>query len=54
MSRTKLLDPVGVGLGRGVVWSRPTHANTMFARNDQEIVCVSLAAESLKRSATSP
>lgn len=46
LSRTHLLDPVGVGLGRNVVWSHPAYANRcVFARNDQEIVCVSLAAE---------
>ena len=46
VSRTKLLDPVGVGLGRSVVWSHPAYAEQcVFARNDKEIVCVSLAAE---------
>jgi outer membrane protein assembly factor BamB len=45
VSRTKLLDPVGVGLGRQVVWSHPAYANKcVFARNDKEIVCASLAA----------
>jgi hypothetical protein len=46
ISRTKLLDPVGVGLGRAVVWSHPAYANKcVFARNDKEIICASLAAE---------
>ena len=46
VSRTKLLDPVGVGLGRSVVWSHPAYANKcVFARNDKEIVCASLAAK---------
>jgi outer membrane protein assembly factor BamB len=46
ISRTKLLDPVGVGLGRSVVWSHPAYADRcVFARNDKEIVCASLAAE---------
>ena len=46
ISRTKLLDPVGVGLGRSVVWSHPAYADKcVFARNDEEIVCASLAAE---------
>lgn len=46
VSRTKLLDPVGVGLGRNVVWSHPAYADQcVFARNDKEIVCVSLAEE---------
>lgn len=44
VSRTKLLDPVGVGLGRAVVWSHPAYANrSVYARNDQEIICASLA-----------
>jgi outer membrane protein assembly factor BamB len=46
ISRVKLLDPVGVGLGRKVVWSHPAYADRcVFARNDQEIVCVSLAKD---------
>jgi outer membrane protein assembly factor BamB len=46
VSRTKLLDPVSTGLGRPVVWSHPAYANRcVYARNDQEIICVSLAAE---------
>lgn len=41
-----LLDPVGKALGRPIVWCHPPYANCgVFARNDQEIVCVSLAAE---------
>ena len=46
LSRTKLLDPVGTGLGRAIVWSHPAYAmQCVFARNDQEIVCFSLAKE---------
>lgn len=46
VSRAKLLDPVGVGLGRKVVWSHPAYAERcVFARNDKEIVCASLAAK---------
>jgi outer membrane protein assembly factor BamB len=46
ISRTKLIDPVGVGLGRSIVWSHPAYANRcVYARNDREIVCASLAAE---------
>jgi outer membrane protein assembly factor BamB len=46
ISRTKLLEPVGVGLGRAVVWSHPAYADRcVFARNDQEIVCASLVQE---------
>lgn len=44
LSRTKLLEPVGTGLGRAIVWSHPAYADRcVFARNDQEIVCASLA-----------
>jgi len=46
VSRTKLLEPVGTGLGRAIVWSHPAYAmKCVFARNDQEIICVSLAKE---------
>jgi len=46
ISRAKLLEPVGVGLGRKIVWSHPAYAERcVFARNDKEIVCASLAAE---------
>lgn len=46
VSRTRLLEPVGVGLGRSVVWSHPAYADKcVFARNDKEIVCASLAAD---------
>jgi outer membrane protein assembly factor BamB len=46
ISRMKLLDPVAAGLGRSVVWSHPAYSGKcVFARNDKEIVCVSLAAE---------
>lgn len=46
LSRTRLLEPVGVGLGRAIVWSHPAYANRcIYARNDKEIVCASLAME---------
>jgi outer membrane protein assembly factor BamB len=44
--RAKILEPVGFAQGRDIVWSHPAFARRcMFARNDQELVCVSLAAE---------
>lgn len=44
VSRAKILEPTGDCFGRPVVWSHPAFANRcMFARNDKEIVCVSLA-----------
>ncbi len=46
ISRAHLLDPTNRDAGRLVVWSHPAFANKcVYARNDQEIVCVSLAAE---------
>lgn len=43
--RARLLAPTGVGFGREVVWSHPAFAGRcVFARNDKELVCVSLAA----------
>jgi outer membrane protein assembly factor BamB len=46
VSRAHILEPTGDGFGRPVVWSHPAFANKcVFARNDKEIVCVSLAAE---------
>jgi outer membrane protein assembly factor BamB len=45
ISRAHLLDPVNRDPGRPVVWSHPAFANkSIYARNDKEIVCVSLAA----------
>lgn len=46
IDRAKLLEPTSVTFGRDVVWSHPAFANQcVFARNDREIVCVSLAKE---------
>jgi len=46
ISKAKILEPTNASFGRDVVWSHPAFANKcMFARNDKEIVCVSLAAE---------
>jgi outer membrane protein assembly factor BamB len=45
VSRARLLDPVNTDPGRAVVWSHPAFANkSIYARNDREIVCFSLAA----------
>jgi hypothetical protein len=45
VSRAHLLEPTGTAAGRAVLWSHPAFANRcLFARNDQEIICVSLAA----------
>ena len=46
IGRFHMLDPTTDAFGRDVVWSHPAIANSdVFARNDKEIVCVSLAAE---------
>ena len=44
ISRTHLLDPTNSDPRREVVWSHPAFANRcVFARNDREIICVSLS-----------
>jgi len=46
LSRVHLIDAVNRDPGRPVVWSHPAFANRcIYARNDKEIVCASLAAE---------
>ena len=47
ISRAKLLRPTRVQLAQrgGVCWSHPAYAyRHVFARNDEELVCASLAA----------
>ncbi len=48
IDRAKILDPLERSRdGRIVVWSHPAFAHRcVFARNDKEMVCVSMAAES--------
>jgi hypothetical protein len=44
ISRAKILEPTGSGFGRMVAWSHPAFANRcVYARNDKEIICVSMA-----------
>jgi outer membrane protein assembly factor BamB len=44
LSRANLLEPTSECFGRTVVWSHPAYANKcIFARNDKEIICASLA-----------
>jgi outer membrane protein assembly factor BamB len=46
VSRAKLLEPTTTAFGRTVVWTHPAFADKcVFARNDKEIVCVSLAKD---------
>lgn len=46
LSRVHIIDPTSNAFGRDVVWVHPAFANqSIYARNDKEIVCVSLAAE---------
>jgi hypothetical protein len=45
LGRAKVLEPTYEARGRTVVWSVPAYADRCaFARNDKEIICVSLAA----------
>jgi outer membrane protein assembly factor BamB len=44
ISRVNLLKPTNSDPGRDVLWSHPAFANrSVYARNDKEIICVSLA-----------
>lgn len=44
LGRVNLLEPTSMAFGREVVWSHPAFAQKcVFARNDEEIVCASLA-----------
>ena len=46
ISRFHVLEPTSTSGGRNVVWSHPAFANQcVYARNDNELVCVSLAAD---------
>lgn len=46
ISRFHVVDPTQECFGRSVIWSHPAFAEKCcFARNDKEIVCVSLAKE---------
>ena len=48
LSRAKVLSPTQpfMGQGRSIVWSHPAFANRcLYARNNKELVCVSLAAK---------
>jgi hypothetical protein len=44
ISRSNLLKPTNSAAGRDVVWSHPAFAHrNVYMRNDQEILCASLA-----------
>ncbi len=44
LDRAQILEPTSSSSNRQVVWSHPAYANQcIFARNDKEIVCISLA-----------
>ena len=46
ISRSKLIKPTSEVLRRKLVWSHPAFANRcIYARNDEEIICVSLAGK---------
>lgn len=45
IDRARILEPVEAARGRKVVWSHPAFAHRcVFARNEKELVCVSLSA----------
>ncbi len=45
IDRFRVLEPTGRTFGRPVLWSHPAFAGKcLFARNDKELICVSLAA----------
>jgi outer membrane protein assembly factor BamB len=47
IDRMRLLEPTNHDPGRLVVWSHPAFANrSVYVRNDQELVCISLAERS--------
>ncbi|CAN5361229.1 PQQ-like beta-propeller repeat protein [soil metagenome] len=49
IDKFKILEASEAARGRMVVWSHPAFANRcVFARNDKELVCVSLAADDKK------
>ena len=49
ISRAKVLEPTNEAFGRKVVWSYPAFAEKcFFARNDKELICVSLAKDGQK------
>jgi outer membrane protein assembly factor BamB len=48
ISRAHLLEPTNSAAGRPVLWSHPAFANrNLYARNDRELICVSLAVPEL-------
>jgi len=50
IGRAHLLEPTNTAAGRDVVWSHPAFANrSVYARNDKEIVCVSLAVSGAEK-----
>lgn len=45
-SRTKLIEPTQASMGRKVTWAHPAFAGKrLYARNDKQVICVSLAKE---------
>ena len=46
LGRFQILEPTSEAFGRSVVWSHPAYSGqTVFARNDKELVAVSIAQE---------
>jgi outer membrane protein assembly factor BamB len=50
IDRVHILDPDGSAIGRDIVWSHPAFANRcIFARNNAQMICISMAKEGDKR-----
>jgi outer membrane protein assembly factor BamB len=55
IDRARIVEPVEASRGRQVVWAHPAFADRcVFARNNKEIVCVSLAASGAETAAGKP
>jgi outer membrane protein assembly factor BamB len=49
VGRTKLIEPTSTFGSRKVAWAAPAFAHqNVYSRNDQELICVSLAANSYR------
>jgi outer membrane protein assembly factor BamB len=55
IDRARIVEPVETSRGRQVVWAHPAFAGRcVFARNNKEIVCVSLAASGAETAGGTP
>jgi hypothetical protein len=55
IDRARIVEPVEASRGRDVVWAHPAFANRcVYARNNKEIVCVSMAASGTETGGSPP